>query len=216
MAGAIDEPEDDFDLFNTSFNSPLGSPRVEMNEEEEGVEETEKQRQEDVDYKYPSKSTLPDEERLVEKGPHRCMTNLEALSALASRTGASHAMATLMANGGYNDRGFIGTKITLDQAKVLRSRMKWGDIRTLARLAKALRMDAIYFDERIDDTVIREVKTTTVTMRGVSRRKSPHQSNAVSKRSIALFACLARTVKKRSTSKPLSWKRGKDVPWPTC
>ena len=125
LAGAIDEPEDDFDLFNTSFNSPLGSP---------------------VEYKYPSTSTLPDEERLEEKGPHRCKTNLEALSALASRTGASHAMAALLANGGYNDRGLIGAKITLDQGKVLRSRIKWGDTRTLARLAKALRMDAIYFD----------------------------------------------------------------------
>ena len=51
------------------------------------------------------------------------MTNLEALSALVSRTGASHATAALLANGGYNDRGLIGDKVTLDPAKVLRARI---------------------------------------------------------------------------------------------
>ena len=87
------------------------------------MEETKKQRREDKDYHYPSTSTLPDEERLVEKGAHRCMTNLEALSTLVSRTGASHATAALLANGGYNDRGLIGDKVTLDPAKVLRARI---------------------------------------------------------------------------------------------
>ena len=79
LLAADDGSQDELNLSSFSVNSLQGSPRVVLNEEEEGVEETEKQRREDKDYHYPSTSTLPDEERLVEKGAHRCMTNLEAL-----------------------------------------------------------------------------------------------------------------------------------------
>ena len=62
----------------------------------------------------------------------------------------------------------IGPKATLDPAKVLWARISYGDKRTNTRLAKALRMDSIYFDERIDTTVIRETAKTKVTLgRGV-------------------------------------------------
>ena len=73
-------------------------------------------------------------------------------------------MAALLANAGDDDKGMIGPKTTLDPAKVLRARITYGDKRTKARLAKALRMDGIYFDERIDTTTIREVASTKVAM----------------------------------------------------
>ena len=140
-------------------------------EEEEGEEETERQKIEDKDYvptRYPSTSTLPASDAMTEIGPHRCMTDLEALSALASRTQSSHYTSALLANGGYDDKGMIGPKTTLDPSKVLRARITYGDLRTQARLAKAQEMDGIYFDERIDTTVIRETANTKVDMgRGV-------------------------------------------------
>ena len=141
-----------------------------MHEEDEGVEETEKQRRKDPDFlpRSQSASTIAASDQMstkTDKGPHRCMTYLEALSAVASRTQASHYAAALHANGGYDDKGMIGPKTTLDPAKVLRARISYGDKRTNARLAKALRMDSIYFDERIDTTVIRETAKTKVTFR---------------------------------------------------
>ena len=93
-------------------------------------------------------------EQMEETGPHRCMTDLEALSALASRSQTSHYNAALLANGGYDDKGMIEAKTTLDPAKVLRATIIYGDQRTQARLAKAQKMNAIYFDKRIDTTVI--------------------------------------------------------------
>ena len=73
----------DDDFFDTSH-----SPPPEMEDEEEGEEETEKQRKDDEDYQYPSNpstqsSTGNNEELLREEGPKRCMTKLEALSAIA-------------------------------------------------------------------------------------------------------------------------------------
>ena len=67
------------DTFNVSFDSPPSSPGVAMEEEDEGLEETEKQRREGKDYmptRYPSTSTLPASEKMNEVGPHRCMTDL--------------------------------------------------------------------------------------------------------------------------------------------
>ena len=158
---------------NSSFDTLPGSPQVVMHEEDEGVEETEKQKRKDPDFlpRSQSASTIAASDQMstkTDKGPHRCMTYLEALSAVASRTQASHYAAALHANGGYDDKGMIGPKTTLDPAKVLRARISYGDKRTNARLAKALRMDSIYFDERIDTTVIRETAKTKVNLgRGV-------------------------------------------------
>ena len=156
------------DLDDTFINSPPGFP--EMTDEEEWEEETEKQRLEDKDYaptRNPSTATLAESD-LTEIGPHRCMTNLEALSSVASRTQTSHYNSALLANAGFDDMKMIGPKTTLDPAKVLRARISYGEHRTKARLAKAQKMDAIYFDEWINTTVIQETANTKVIMgRGV-------------------------------------------------
>ena len=101
----------------------------------------------------------------MSEGPNRCMTKLELLSVIASRYHLSHSAAVLSANALLDDMGMIGAKTTLDPAKLLRARIAFGDLRTKKRLERAKKMLAIYFDERIDTTVIRETQTTKVTTR---------------------------------------------------
>ena len=71
----------------------------------------------------------------------------------------------MSANALLDDMGMIGAKTTLDPAKLLRARIAFRDLRTKKRLERAKKMLAIYFDERIDTTVIRETQTTKVTTR---------------------------------------------------
>ena len=95
---------------NNSFDTLPGSPQIVMHEEDKAVEETEKQRRKDPDFlpRSLSASTIAASDQMstkTDKGPHRCMTYFEALSAVASRTQASHYATALHANGGYDDKG---------------------------------------------------------------------------------------------------------------
>ncbi len=136
-------------------------------EPEEGEEETERQRMEDQDYQFPSNpssqstqsSTAEDEDSMREPAPKR----LESLSAVASRYHLTHTQAVSAGNASYEDLGIFGPTTTLDQAKLLRARITFGDLRTEDRLGPAKKNVAVSFDERINDTVVRETVTTSVT-----------------------------------------------------
>ena len=160
LADAASDQEEEF--FENS------EPEMEP-EQSEGEEETEKQRREDGDFQFPSNpstqssTATEDEEAMRERGPERCMTKLESLSALASRYHWGHKQAVANGNAVLEDFGITGPKYTLDPAKLLRARISFGDLRTKKRLERAKKMLAIYFDERTDTTVIRETVTTKVT-----------------------------------------------------
>ena len=125
--------------------------------DEGGEEETAKQREADKDW-APSEST----QRCSTCGPQRCTTKLEASSALASRYGLKHNAAAAFCNAFLEDMHMFSPTTAMDPAKFIRKRKKHGDNRTRERLAGAKRMRAIFFDERIDDTKIKETVTTTV------------------------------------------------------
>ena len=94
----------------------------------------------------------------------RCMIDLEAVSAIASRRQMSHADAALLLTAGNEDRdGRVNAKTTIGPGKVLDARRHYGDKRTVQRLVKAKQVAAIFWDERKDLTKTSAKVTTKAT-----------------------------------------------------
>ena len=113
----------------------------------------------------PSASTLP-AGASARRGPYNTIRP-EAASVGASRFQVSSPATAYIASNAIKDHCCQWTQNdVIDPGKVLRARIRYGRARVRKRLAGSKEMDAIFFDERKDETVTVVEVETSVTVEG--------------------------------------------------
>ena len=104
------------------------------------------------------------------RGPYNTI-RLEAVSVGASRFQVSSPVTAYIASNAIEDHCCYHCcqwtqNDVIDPGKVLRARIRYGRARVRKRLARSKEMDAIFFDERKDETVTVVEVETSVTVEG--------------------------------------------------
>ena len=145
-------------MSNTDVTEFLFAEEVMEDSDGGGEEETAKQRKADKDY-APSTTT----QHCSVDGPQRCTLKLESSSAVASRYGMSHNEAACLCNAFLEDLGMQRPDTAIDSMRFFRERRDNRKTRREDRLACVKGMGkAVFFDEKINTTVFKETRTTTV------------------------------------------------------